>query len=282
MAERESPRVVSYVHTPIFHTAHFLSDTPDANDEMSRPDQTVYGEDLVTVNHLLEDLLRASFDFETARNILAPRIAAGLKSERKYRRDCHRELKRLGHIAGREFFGAAELGVTENTAAKMLNEFVDATLTPDTPKVGLELGHIELVGARISADHAWRQLADHGERIADLSHLEKIDAQAVSPSDRAAIFTGIDAQGKEIKLPRARTNFPVVDIGRTGVQLFVRVAVGYDTVDQSPMSLRDVRSAHKVYMADHTSDTGIARLDDNLYAYPIAATLVTLNRNLAA
>lgn len=268
---------------PIRHTALFLSEGPDAEMPHTPREETVFGEDLVTVNRIFENVVDIGFDFLTARDRIVPIIAAGIRSERKYRRDSHRQLKALGHIAGRRLFGATEHALTDEQAAALLAEFAETAEKPSVPKIGLELGHIELAGSTLSVDAAWRKLDDLGERIADLSHLDKTDARHLPPSHRSAIWPGNDLRGNEVRLPRARTNVPVVDLGKKGLQQFVRVAVGYDSADRkNPLSFQEIRDAHHLYMEEHSTETGIIRLDERIFAYPIAGTLVTLNRNKAA
>lgn len=274
------PDILSNDHGPldIRHTALYLGGAKEPSTKT-----TVHGEDEQNIYRIFENVVDSGFDFLTARDAIVPIIAAGIRSERQYRRDSHLQLKALGHDVGRKLFGAIGHQITDKTAATLLDEYVENALKPRVPRVGLELGHIELAGSPYSVDDTWRKLDDLGDRIADISDLDKIDARFIPSKDRSAIFNGVDMNNEEIKLPRARTNFPVVDLGETGIQLFVRVAVGYDSVDRTkPMTLKELREAHQRYMEEHSSDVGITRLDDRIFAYPIAGTLVTLNRNADA
>jgi hypothetical protein len=266
----------------IRHTDAFRGAISPVDETSPYARETSLGEDWTTTTTVLESLVSLGFRFLPARDTMAPRIVAGIRSERDYRRECHRSVKALGHTAGRHLYKGI---VSHENAASMLQEFVEISGTHDATKVGLELGHIELSSFGMPADEAWRRLDDMAERVVDQAHFEAIDAHDLPASHRVAIFNGTaveKAGSKEIKLPRARTNFPVVDIGRTGIQLFVRVAVGYDNSDQSTLELSDLRQAHDTYMNEHAEEPGIVMVGERTFAYPISATLVALQRNQPA
>lgn len=277
MAENLNPN--DKLRYPVRHTGAFDGEESQLDTTSHDSTETAMGEDWATTANVLNDLISAGFDFITAQKLLAPRVIAGIKSERDYRRKSHRSIKELGHIAGRHLYGGI---VHQDNAASMIGEFVGASLTHDGTKIGLELGHIELAGLSMSADEAWRRLDNMAEEsVKDLPY-DIVDAHHVNPSHRAASFNAIvpeNGMSKEVKLPRARTNFPVLDIGKTGIQLFVRVAVGYDQANLQPIELRRVRQSHEVYMRDHSESEGIAMIDDHIFAYPLSATLVALQRN---
>lgn len=276
---RDGKHSDSFVLNHVRHTGSFDGTGNTFDSSCPRKTETALGEDLTTTSNILDGLVNAGFDFEKAQKILAPRVIAGIKSERDYRRQCHRTVKELGHITGRHLYGGI---VHHDSATKMLREFVDASVGHVGPNIGLELGHCELIGSGVSPSLAWRKLDNMAEEVGKNIPFETIDAHDVPSSVRAALFSAEimeDGNSREVKLPRARTNMPVLDIGRTGIQLFVRVAVGYETPDLSPMDLQDVRTAHDTYMRDHAETSGIQMIDNDILAYPLSATLVALQHN---
>jgi hypothetical protein len=272
----------------IRHTAGFVEGDTGIDTTSSMTAETTHGEDWMTTSNIINDLVGAGFDIETANRILAPRVVAGIKSEREYRRECHQRLKEIGYNAGRNLYSGV---VNHEDAAGLLERFIEA----DAAGVGVELGHIELFGHKLvlgalSVDQAWKQLDNMGEKIASTLGYEVVDAHEIPASHRPAVFTGeyraASGVTEKIRLPRARSNSPVLDIGQTGVQLFVRVAVGYDTADSDEdrivPTLHEIRDMHTRYMEAHTGDKGITKLDEKAFAYPIAGTLVAYKRNPAA
>ncbi len=267
------------------HTEAFYGTNPQQDTTSHDACETALGEDWATTSNILNELVGITDDvkLESAQHLLAPRVIAGIKLERDYRRVSQQSVKKLGSIVGRHLYGGI---VHHDNAAKMLREFIDVTIQnqDEDTKVGLELGHIELAGSGISVNEAWRQLDNMAEEVSKNIPHKVIDAHHLPPSHRAASFNAIvnqNGEDVEVKLPRARTNFPVFDIGHTGIQLFVRAAVGYDRVSMRPIELQSVREAHETYMRKYAKIGGFVRIydDDDIFAYPQAATLVAFQRN---
>ncbi len=255
----------------------------DAGSEHAK--ETEFGEDTQRTSLLFNGLGNIGIDFISARRLYIPRIVAGIKSERAFRRENHQFIEELGHNTSSHL----KIGfVDHENASTMLEEFANIPTSKENEKIGLELGHIELSGAEISPNRARGRLSRLAIEIANHTNLKATDAHNLPVSHRSGLFQAKirqDAQDIEIKAARARTNFPVLDIGKSGIQLFVRVAVGYEhsdrhiDLDRPPLELHEVRELHSQFMETHFSEHNIVDMGKDVFAYPVAAALVALRRN---
>lgn len=250
----------------------------------NRPPETRFDEDQHTVTNNIEQLMSCGYTFWEAQELM-PTIVAGIKSERAYRREQQQTLKALGFTVGRALYRDF---IAPDEAGRLLANFNSVIEdNPDLPPVGLELGHIELG----SGDHAVipsrKELDDFGVQVINAAGLEEVslDAHSVDPSARTALIRQQKVDGAPEILARGRTNFPVRDLGNTGVNLFVRVSVGY--IDpKTPFENHDnfrVRELHQQFMdivASKNETRGIVLLDkkSKSIGHPLATTLVAYHR----